>query len=86
MNSNGSSGASEAYQFSGRVAVLNAINNACGVGIYEMPATEDKGKAGLDIIAKGGEFLPPKKYFLGSDLYDELENIHANPVKFGGKL
>jgi aldehyde oxidoreductase len=77
----GSSGASEAFQASGHMAVLNAINNACGVRIYEMPATKEKVKAGLDIIAKGGKVLPPKKYFLGSDLYDELENIRANPVK-----
>jgi aldehyde oxidoreductase len=80
----GSSGASEAFQSAGHMAVLNAINNACGVRIYEMPATKEKVKAGLDIIAKGGKVLPPKKYFLGSDLYDELENIQANPVPFGG--
>jgi aldehyde oxidoreductase len=80
----GSSGASEAFQSSGHVAVLNAINNACDVRIYEMPATKEKVKAGLDIIAKGGKVLPPKKYFLGSDLYDELENMQANPVPFGG--
>lgn len=80
----GSSGASEAFQSAGHVAVLNAISNACGVRIYEMPATKEKVKAGLDIIAAGGKVEPPKKYFLGSDLYDELENIKANPVKFGG--
>ena len=78
----GSSGASEAFQAAGHVAVLNAINNACGVRIYEMPATKEKVKAGLEVIAKGGKVQPPKKYFLGSDLYDELENIKANPVKF----
>ncbi|HPW40186.1 MAG TPA: molybdopterin-dependent oxidoreductase [Bacillota bacterium] len=80
----GSSGASEAFQSSGHVAVLNAIDNACGVRIYEMPATPEKVKAGLDILAAGGKIEPPKKYFLGSDLYDELENIKANPVKYGG--
>lgn len=80
----GSSGASEAFQSSGHVAVLNAIYNACGVRVYEMPATKEKVKAGLDIIAAGGKIEPPKKYFLGSDLYDELENIQANPVPFGG--
>ena len=78
----GSSGASEAFQAGGHVAVLNAINNACGVRIYEMPATKEKVKAGLEVIAKGGKVQPPKKYFLGSDLYDELDNIKANPVKF----
>ncbi len=81
----GSSGASEAFQSSGHMAVLNAIDNACGVRIYEMPATKEKVKAGLDIISKGGKVLPPKKYFLGSDLYDELENMHANPVAYKKK-
>jgi len=80
----GSSGASEAFQASGHVAVLNAIYNACGVRVFEMPATKEKVKEGLDILAKGGKINPPKKYFLGSDLYDELENIKANPVPFGG--
>lgn len=80
----GSSGASEAFQSSGHVAVINAINNACGVRIYELPATKEKVKAGLDILAAGGKIEPPKKYFLGSDLYDELENIKANPVKYDG--
>lgn len=80
----GSSGASEAFQASGHVAVLNAINNACGVRVFEMPATKEKVKAGLETLAKGGKISPPKKYFLGSDLYDELENIKANPVPYGG--
>ena len=80
----GSSGASEAFQASGHVAVLNAIYNACGVRVYEMPATKEKVKAGLDILAAGGKIDSPKKYFLGSDLYDELENIKANPVPYGG--
>ncbi len=80
----GSSGASEAFQSSGHVAVLNAINNACGVRVYEIPATKEKVKAGLDAIAAGKKVEPPKKYFLGSDLYEELENIKANPVKYGG--
>ncbi len=81
----GSSGASEGFQSSGHMAVLNAINNACGVRVYEMPATPEKVKAGIDILAAGGKIEPPKKYFLGSDLYDELENIKENPVKFGGE-
>jgi aldehyde oxidoreductase len=80
----GSSGASEAFQASGHVAVLNAIYNACGVRVHEMPATKEKVKAGLDILARGEKIEPQKKYFLGSDLYDELENIKANPVPFGG--
>ena len=77
----GSSGASEAFQSSGHVAVINAINNACGVRIYELPAYPEKVKAGLDKIAKGEKVDPPKKYFLGSDLYEELDKIKANPVE-----
>lgn len=76
----GSSGASEAFQSSGHVAVINAINNACGVRVYELPALPEKVKAGLDTLAAGGKVEPPKKYFLGSDIYDELENIKNNPV------
>jgi aldehyde oxidoreductase len=79
----GSSGASEAFQSSGHVAVLNAIYDACGVRVYEMPATPAKVKAGLDAIAAGEKPYKPSKYFLGSELYEELENIRANPVKAG---
>ncbi len=78
----GSSGASEAFQSSDHVAVINAINNACGVRIYELPATPEKVKEGLDILAAGGKIEPPKKYFLGSDFYDEMENIKANTMSW----
>lgn len=76
----GSSGASEAFQSSDHVAVINAINNACGVRIYELPASPSKVKAGLDIIAKGGKVEPPKKYYMGEDMYEVLEHIKSNPV------
>ncbi len=76
----GSSGASEAFQSSDHVAVINAINNACGVRIYELPAYPEKVKAGLDLLAAGGKVEPPKKYFLGSDFYDEIEKLKANPI------
>ena len=76
----GSSGASEAFQSAGHMAVINAINNACGVRIYEIPATPAKVKEGLDILAKGGKIDPPKKYFLGSDFYEEMEYLRNNPV------
>ncbi|MDR0357738.1 MAG: molybdopterin-dependent oxidoreductase [Clostridiales Family XIII bacterium] len=80
QNPFGSSGASEAFQSSGHMAVINAINNACGVRIYELPASPEKVKAGLDTLAAGGKIEPPKKYFLGSDFYEEIENIRNNPV------
>ncbi len=79
----GSTGASEAFQASGHCAVLNGIYNACGVRIHEIPALPSKVKAGLDAIAKGEKPAAPKKYFLGSDLYEELETIKENPVQPG---
>ncbi len=75
----GSSGCSELYQSGGHMAVINAIKDATGVRIYELPATPAKVKAGLDALARGEE-IKPAKYFLGSDLYDALEEIKANPV------
>ena len=75
----GSSGCSEAYQSSGHMAIINAIYDATGVRIYDLPATPDKVKAGMDALARG-ESLQPAKYFLGSDLYDELERIEESPV------
>lgn len=76
----GSSGASEAFQSSGHMAVINAINNACGVRIFDLPASPEKIKEGLEKIAKGEKIVPPKRYFLGSDFYEEMRNIKDNPV------
>jgi aldehyde oxidoreductase len=76
----GSSGASEAYQSSGHMAVINAIHNATGVRIYELPASPGKVKAGMETLAKGGRIEPPQKYFLGSDFIDEMNNILNNPM------
>jgi len=76
----GSSGASEAFQSAGHMAVINAIYNACGVRIYELPATPEKVKAGLEKLARGEKIEPPKKFFLGSDFYEEMEYIKNNPV------
>jgi aldehyde oxidoreductase len=81
----GSSGASEAFQASGHCAVLNAIYNACGVRIHEIPALPAKIKAGLDAIAAGKEPYAPAKYYLGPELYEELENLQENPVPYDGK-
>ena len=75
----GSSGCSECFQSSGHMAVINAINNACGVRVYALPATPDKVKAGWEKLQKG-EDLTPEPYFLGSELDDELELIKANPI------
>ena len=63
------------------MAVINAIYNACGVRIHELPATAEKVKAGIEALAKG-ESNPniPEKYYLGSDFYTEIENIIDNPI------
>ncbi|MDR2457976.1 MAG: molybdopterin-dependent oxidoreductase [Clostridiales Family XIII bacterium] len=81
QNEFGSSGASEAFQSSGHVAVINAIYNATGVRIYDLPATKEKIKEGIDRINRGEKISPPKKYFLGSDFYEEMENIRKNPIE-----
>jgi len=78
----GSSGASEAFQSGDHMAVINAINNACGVRIYELPARPAKVKAGLEKLARGEKIEPPRKFFLGSDFSEEMENIKNNPVSF----
>lgn len=61
------------------MAVINAIDDAAGVRIYELPATPAKVKAALKAKKEGKE-LKPAKYFLGSDLHKELDNIIENPV------
>ena len=80
----GSTGCSELFQSGGHMAVINAINNACGVRIYELPASPDKVKAGLEKLAKGEKITPPEPYFLGSDFEDEMDDIIANPVDVNG--
>lgn len=75
----GSSGCSELYQSSGHMAVINGIYDAVGVRIYDLPARPEKIKAALAAKAAGKD-LKPRKYFLGSDLYDALEDIAENPV------
>jgi aldehyde oxidoreductase len=75
----GSCGCSEDFQCSGHMAVINAINNATGVRVYELPATPDKVKAGWDDLQRGGGAVP-EPYFLGSDFEEELAFIKDNPI------
>ncbi|MGI5892397.1 MAG: molybdopterin-dependent aldehyde oxidoreductase [Bacillota bacterium] len=76
-------GCCEGFQSAGHVAVLNAINNAVGVRIYELPAKPEKVKAAMEAKAQGKE-LKPDKYFLGSDLFEALDDIAENPVEAAG--
>ena len=75
----GSSGCSETFQSSGHMSVINAINDAAGVRIYDEPARPEKIKAALDAKARGEE-LKPEPYFFGTDFEDELQEIRDNPM------
>lgn len=75
----GSSGCSENFQSSGHMAVLNAITDATGVRIYDLPATPEKIKTAMMAKAEGKE-ITPDKYFLGSDLHDELEALAEHQI------
>ncbi len=75
----GSSGCSENFQASNHMAVVNAIANATGARVYELPALPEKVKAAME-AKKRGEEIKPEKYFLGSDMLEELENCANNPV------
>ena len=46
------------------MAVINAIKDATGCRIYELPATPDKVKAAL-AAKQNGQELKPAKYYLG---------------------
>lgn len=71
----GSAGCSEVFQSGGHAAIINAIKDATGVRIYELPASPDKVKAGMDAIARGEDPYKPEKYYLGEDMYDVLEEL-----------
>ncbi|MDY2984285.1 MAG: molybdopterin cofactor-binding domain-containing protein [Synergistes jonesii] len=68
----GSGGASECFQSCGHVAVLNAINNAVGVRIYEIPATPKKILSALKAKAEGRDYAP-ESYFFGENYNDILD-------------
>jgi aldehyde oxidoreductase len=76
----GSCGCAELSLTSGHVAIANAISNATGVRIFELPLSPDKVLKGLKTLEKGGKLLPPPKYDLGSDMYERLEYLRAHPV------
>ena len=79
LGPHGSGGCSEDFQSCGHMAVINAINNACGARVYAMPATPDKIKAAYEKKQKGEDLTPPK-YYLGTDFEDELEIIKNTPL------
>ena len=63
------------------MAVINAIKNATGVRIHELPARPEKVKAGIEALAAGKPNPNvPEKYFLGSDFFETMEDIRLNPA------
>ena len=79
----GSGGASECFQSCCHVCILNAIDDAVGVRIYEIPALPEKVKAAMDAKAAGKD-MQPEKYYLGRDFYEVVDEIKANPVQSTG--
>jgi aldehyde oxidoreductase len=75
----GSVGCCEGLQSAGHTAVMNAIFNATGARIYDMPAKPEKLKAAVEAL-KAGKELKPDPYYLGPDLFEVLDDIAQNPV------
>ncbi|MBN1381177.1 MAG: molybdopterin-dependent oxidoreductase [Deltaproteobacteria bacterium] len=76
----GSGGASECFQSASHVCILNAITDAMGVRIYELPAKPEKVKAAIEAKAADKEYAPAK-YYLGQDFDEVLADIKANPAE-----
>jgi aldehyde oxidoreductase len=75
----GSGGASECFQSCGHISILNAIDDALGVRVYELPATPDKILAALKAKEEGKE-LKPGKWYLGDDFSDIVADVKENPI------
>ncbi|MCL2111675.1 MAG: molybdopterin-dependent oxidoreductase [Clostridiales bacterium] len=79
VSTHGSTGCSELYQSAGHMAVINGINDAIGGRIYTLPASPAKVKAVIDRVQSGAPEVH-EKWWLGSDMYDEIEDMQANPI------
>ena len=75
----GSAGCSEGYQSVTHMAILNAIHNATGVRIYELPATPAKIKAALAAKAEG-RALKPTPYDFGMRFDELMAHIAEHPA------
>jgi aldehyde oxidoreductase len=71
----GSAGSSENFQSSGHMAVINGIFDATGIRVYELPAKPD-----IILKALSGKDIKPKRYYLGGDLYDVIDELDSSPV------
>lgn len=74
----GGTGISEGYQSSGHVAILNAMYQAVGIRVCELPATPDKVKAAMEAKANGTYKLH-EPYFLGSEFHETFKRLIDNP-------
>jgi len=74
----GSGGCSELFQSGNHMCVINGIYDAVGVRVSDLPATAERVKALMEMKARGEESVPEYRY-LGSELYDELDIIAADP-------
>lgn len=70
----GSSGCSEGFESGAHSAILNAMYNAVGVRIRDLPATPDKVKAALEAKAVG-TYQAPEKYDFGYEFYEKLDEL-----------
>jgi aldehyde oxidoreductase len=78
----GAAGCAECF-ITGFPSVLNAIHNAVGVRIHELPARPAKVlKAMKDLEA--GKASKPKKYWLGMEFKDRMQYIKDRPMKGTG--
>lgn len=75
----GSAGCSEPLQSGPAAAVINAVFNACGVRIRELPATADKVIKGLKDLKEGKE-TASVPYYLGCDFDEHMEELKKKPV------
>lgn len=76
----GSNGLSECFFSGEHNAFLNGIHDATGARVYSIPARPEVVKAALEQVERGEAATPPAPYFLGSDFYDELEELMDTPV------
>ncbi|AFA47190.1 molybdopterin-dependent aldehyde oxidoreductase [Acetobacterium woodii] len=76
----GSCGCAELPLTSPHVAICNAIYNAVGVRLYEVPVLPEKLLEGINKLEKGEVIEPPEQYYFGSEMDEVLENFRKNPI------
>ncbi len=75
----GSAGCAESF-ITGFPSIINAIYNATGVRIRELPAKPEKVLKALQ-DKESGKTSKPKKYFFGKDFQERMQFIKDNPMQ-----